>query len=99
MNKEAHDPMTSSQHRVVSWLISSSLIHILCLVFFGAGICGCHFNLIALLFGAPPLIWAAYVTTLAKTKGERFLAGLNLLCAAGWIYIEWGGNLRFAFSH
>jgi hypothetical protein len=99
MKAQIRDAAQSSPKRLVIWIIGSLLIHVVCLAFFSAGICGCHFHLIALLFGAPPLIWAAYVTKLAKTKGERFLAVLNLLCAAGWVYIEWEGNVRFVFSH
>lgn len=95
MNAKAEDPMPRSQRRVLSWLISSFLIHILSLVFFAAGICGGHFNLIALLFGAPPLIWAAHILTFARTMGERILAYSNLVLAAAWIYLEWEGNVRF----
>lgn len=95
MNNEALNPAPSSPRRVLSWLVSSFLIHILSSAFFAAGICGCHFHLIALLFGAPPLIWAGYTITFAKTMSERILAYSNLLLAAAWIYLEWEGNVRF----
>lgn len=95
MKDEIQDPMPRSQRRVLSWLVSSFLIHILSLVFFTAGICGCHFHLIALLFGSPPLIWAGYTITFAKTMSERILAYSNLLLAAAWICLEWEGNVRF----
>jgi hypothetical protein len=80
---------------VLGWLISSFLIHFLCLGGFAVGICGCHFHPIALVLGIPPLIWAGYTLTFAKTMGERILAYSNLLLAAGWIYLEWDGNVRF----
>lgn len=88
MNEKAEDSMPRSQRRVLGWLISSFLIHILSLGGFAGGICGCHFHPIALVFGVPPLVWAIYVSALEKTKCERTLAMLNLFAVGLWIFIE-----------
>ena len=97
MKNQTLDGAQSSPKRLVIWIIGSFVIHFLCLGGFAGGICGCHFHPIALAFGAPPVIWAVYISAAEKSKGERALAILNLVAVDGWIFIEWSSNLQFAF--
>ncbi len=71
-------------------------IYLMCLFFYPALICGCHFHIDAAIVTIIPLLWSVFILATYQTKWGRVGSWMGFLLACFWLWVGFESNLQFS---